>query len=138
MFPLNRMKRRLRDLAIDAYGVAAAFRRELFARRVDPNQVGFQVRHVAIDAMAHHLWAGLRGDFTLAGLMTRKAFLRELSQISLLLVDVMASRAGHLRAGAKTFALAQKRDLIPVNVSAGISFARPGRRIFIQPLAGLI
>src|SRR5215475_12959225 len=121
---LNCMKRRIRDLTIDAYGVAAAFRRELFARRVDSNQVGFQVRHVAIDAMAHHLWATLHGDFTLAGLMTRKAFLRELSQISLLLVDVMACRAGHLGAGAKTFALPQERDLVSVNVGGGIRFAR--------------
>ena len=75
-FPLNRMNRGLRDLAIDAYRVAAVFRRELFPRRVDTNQVGFPVRHVTIDAIVHQLLrADLGRDFTLASLMTRKAFL---------------------------------------------------------------
>src|SRR5215475_14780293 len=68
-FPLNRVKRGLRDLAIDAYRVAAVFRRELFPRRVDPNQVGFPVRHVTIDAIVHQLRADLGRVFTLAGLL---------------------------------------------------------------------
>ena len=63
------MKRGLRDLAINAYRVAAVFRRELFPRRVDPNQVGFPVRHVTIDTIVHHLRADLGRDFTLDGLM---------------------------------------------------------------------
>src|SRR5215475_645474 len=59
VFSLNRMKRRLRNLAIDSYRMAAVFRRELFRGRVDPNQIGFPVRHVAIDTIVHYLWADL-------------------------------------------------------------------------------
>jgi hypothetical protein len=137
-FPLNRMKRGLRDLTIDAYRMAAVFRRELFPRRVDPNQVGFPVRHMTIDAIVHQLRADLGRDFTLDGLlralMARKAFLSVPDQIPLLLMDVVAGRAGHRRAGAKTLALAQERNLIAVNVSAWIGFARSGWSIFVQPL----
>src|SRR5262245_14528030 len=93
---------------------------------------------MAIDAIARRLRADPGRDFTLAGLMTRKAFLRELRRLSLLLMDVVASRAGHRRAGAKTFTLAQERNLVPVNVRRWIGIAGSRRRIFIQPLAGLI
>jgi len=130
------MKRGLRDLAIDAYRVAAVFRSELFPWRVDLNQVGFPVRHVTIDAIVHHLRAYFGRDFTLDGLlralMTRKAFLSMHDQIPLLLMGAVAGRAGHRGAGAKTLALAQERNLIAVNVRARISFARSVGRIFVQ------
>src|SRR5262249_58546937 len=107
------MKRGLYDLAIDAYRVAAVFRRELFPRRVDPNQVGFPVRHVTIDAIVHQLLrADLGRDFTLAGLMTGKAFLSVPDQIPLLLMDVVAGRAGQRPAGAEKLALAPGPTLI--------------------------
>src|SRR5262249_56432468 len=83
VFTLNRLKRRFRNLAIDAYRVAAVFRRELFSRRIDPNQVGFPVRHVAINTVVHHSRAEPGRNFTLAGLMTRQAFLSELNQFPL-------------------------------------------------------
>src|SRR5262249_48063184 len=126
VFTLNRLKRRLRNLTIDAYRVAAVFRRKLFSRRVDPNQIGFSVRHMAINTIVHHPRAEPGCNFTLAGLMTRKAFLSELNQVPLLLMDVVAGRAGHRRAGARAFALAQQRNLISVNVSGGIGIARSG------------
>src|SRR5262249_1999878 len=120
------------------YRVAAVFRRELFSRRIDPNQVGFPVRHVAINTVVHHSRAEPGRNFTLAGLMTRKAFLSELNQVPLLLMDVVAGRAGHRRAGAKAFALAQQRNLIPVNVRCRIGFAPSGGGSFIQPLSRFI
>jgi hypothetical protein len=95
VFPSNRLKRGLRDLAIDSYRVAAVFRRELFRRRVDPNQIGFPVRHMAIDAITHPLRAGFSRYFTLACLMAGKAFLRELDSIPLLSMHIVAGRTRH-------------------------------------------
>src|SRR5262245_10617882 len=53
-------------------------------------------------------------------------------------MDVMAGRAGHRRAGAETFALAQQCNLIAVNVRSGIGLTYPDGRIIKQTLTRLI
>ena len=74
----------------------------------------------------------------MAGSMALQTLLGKLGQISFLLMDVVAGRTGHLPAGAKAFAVAEQRDLIPVHIrleGASVSFRA---KILIQLLTRLV
>src|SRR5262245_54410124 len=84
---------------------------------VDADELRGLIRHMALNAFTHQSCsAKLHREFALPGLMALKAFARHLRQVTLRLVHIVASRAGHSRARAETFTSTQQRNLISVDI----------------------
>src|SRR2546425_10749648 len=104
------------DLGVDADRVAPKIQGKLFRRSVDLDRFRSAVRHVAVDAGGRESLSDLGGHRMLARLMTRQALLDKGCHVALRTMDVVARRARHAPARAKTFSALQQRHLIPVDV----------------------
>jgi len=81
---------------------------------IEDDEIGFLLRHVAIDTVAgERMVRARKGSGT--GFVARQAFLREFREIVLRSMHIMAGDAGHIR-GAITTTLFQQLDLISVNI----------------------
>src|SRR4029077_12018110 len=111
-----RSQDRTGDLGVDADRVAPKIQGKLFRRSVDLERLRSPVRHVAVDAGARESLSDLGGHWMPPRLMTRQALLDKRRHVTLRTMNVMARRARHARARAKTLAALQQRHLIPVDV----------------------
>src|SRR2546422_3125395 len=138
------------DLGIDTDRVAPKIEGKLFRRSVDLDRFRSAVRHVAVDAGGRESLADLGGHRMPARLMTRQALLDKRRYVALRTMNVVASRARHARARAKTLAALQQRHLIPVDIGGRrrvrgrgeivvelVTWPVGERRNFRVPLAGV-
>jgi len=62
----------------------------LCRRRLDADQLGLLIGHVAVETLLHRVHSGFPSLFALIDLVTLKAPLSQLSQVSFLLVHIVA------------------------------------------------
>ena len=118
--------------------MVAIIERELCRRSVDLDRPRPLVGHVAVDTVRDHSRPDPRGHLVPADLMTPEALPRKPRQISFRFMDVVASRTGHRRAGAKALAAPQQPDLIAMNVRHRPVLVRRREEKVVEALAGSI
>src|SRR2546425_9796359 len=104
------------ELGVDADRVAPKIQCKLFRGSVDLDRFRSAVRHVAVDAGGRESLSDLGGPRMLARLMTRQTLLDKRRHVAVRAMDVVARRARHAPARAKTLSAPPQRPPIPVDV----------------------
>src|SRR6266480_831470 len=120
------------DLGVDTDRMAPIIQDNRFRRSLDLDRLRFSVRHVTLDASGRESPSDLGGPRMLARLMARQALLDKRGHVALRSMDVVARRAGHVRARAKTPAALQQPHLIAVDVRDRCRLVRRRGEIVVE------
>ncbi len=117
---LQPLKNSLRYFWIDGNRVVSIALGKSFRVRINGDHFAFLIGHVTPNAMLLHRGTDFLDDSTLLRLMTSHAFLGKLRQVSLFLVYIVASRAGHFVARREAPTKPKQSDLVAVYIGAGV------------------